>query len=152
MKKVLVTGSTGFIGSHLVDELIKRGFKVRCLVRNGSNLSVIEGKSVEIAMGSYSDIESLENAVKDVEVVFHLGAIINGSDWKTFYEVNTLGTENLFKAYSKAGNKKKKFIFISSIAASGPASRNNLKNESDGDTPVSLYGKSKLLAEGVVKR
>lgn len=152
MKKVLVTGSTGFIGSHLVDKLVEKGYTVRCLIRRESNTGILKGKNVELAEGDYSDPEKLKKALKDIEIVFHLAAVINGKSRETFFNANVSGTENLIKAYGDMDQRKTKFVFISSIAASGPATGKGLKNENEPDKPVSLYGESKLLAEGIVKK
>jgi len=151
MIKVLVTGSTGFIGGHLVDKLLSKGLKVRCLVREESNIKNLKKKDVELSYADYSDINSLKKSLNGIDTVFHLGAILNGDDWEVLLNVNTKGTENLIKAYSELMQRQKRFVFISSIAASGPALGNKLKNEDEADTPVSLYGKSKLMAEEAVK-
>lgn len=76
--KALVTGGTGFIGSHLVDELLNRGYEVRCIVRDTSNLKWLNGKDVEIFKGSLFDIDFLKKAVEDVDYVYHIAGVTKG--------------------------------------------------------------------------
>lgn len=94
---ILVTGGTGFIGSHLVDHLLARGYRVRCLIRRNSNLTCIQNKGVEFVYGDLLDKKNLEPAVKGIEYVFHLAALSMGSIHKEFYRVNVSGTRNLLE-------------------------------------------------------
>jgi len=146
-----ITGSTGFIGSFLVDRLIEQGYKVVCLVRKDSNIECLKGKDVKIREIDFMNHNSLSNALKDIEIIFHLAALINSYTWKDYYNANFEYTKALVDSYNNISNKNKKFIFISSIAASGPSIGFNAKREDDSDSPVSLYGKSKLLAENYIK-
>lgn len=150
--KALVTGSTGFIGSHLVESLIKKKYKVYCLIRETSNLKWIKDLDVELITGSYWDKESLSRAVKGMDYVFHVGAIIDAMEWDTFYKVNTEGTIKLLEVCAEVNPGLKKFVFVSSIAAAGPAKDKKPVKESDECHPVSLYGKSKCLAEEAAAR
>jgi nucleoside-diphosphate-sugar epimerase len=70
--KTLVTGSNGFVGSHLVEGLLSRGYEVSCLVRKTSNLRWIEGLKDSFVYGELNDKESLKKAVADQDFVFHL--------------------------------------------------------------------------------
>ena len=150
--KALVTGSTGFIGSHLVDSLIKKKYKVYCLIRKSSNLKWIKDRNVELITGSYWDKASLSRAVKGMDYIFHVGAVIDAMEWDTFYKVNVEGTVNLLNVCAEVNPNLKKFVFVSSIAAAGPAKERKPVKESDACHPVSLYGKSKCLAEEAVAR
>jgi nucleoside-diphosphate-sugar epimerase len=143
----LVTGSTGFIGSHLVESLIKRNYRVRCLIRANSDLKWIKDLDVEWVTGSYQNKDSLTRAVKGMHYIFHVGAVISARDWKTYYEANVEGTVNLLKACAIENPGLKKFVFVSSIAAAGPSKDKIPIKEDDECRPVSLYGKSKFLAE-----
>ena len=145
--KALVTGSTGFIGSHLVEALIKKGTKVYCLIRKTSNLKWIKDLDVELVNGSYWDKKSLVQAVKDMDYVYHVGAALDALKWETYYKANVEATVKLLEACAEANPGLKKFIFVSSIAAAGPANDKKPLKESDPCHPVSLYGKSKLQAE-----
>jgi len=145
--KALVTGATGFIGSHLVEALVERGAQVRCLVRNTSQLWWIKDLPVELVVGDCQEKNSLKQAVQDVEQVFHLAGATMAVKEKTFFEVNGLGTQNLVQACIENKTCLEKFIYLSSQAAAGPCPSGGKKKESDPCEPVSPYGKSKLLGE-----
>lgn len=145
--KALVTGATGFIGSHLVEALLQRGTHVRCLVRNKNHLGWVKDCSVEYVIGDCREKKSLKQAVQNVDQVFHLAGATAAIDEKTYFEVNGLGTENLVQACIENNPRLKKFIYLSSQAAAGPSRIGGKKKESDPCEPVSPYGKSKLLGE-----
>jgi len=148
MTKALVTGANGFIGSHLVEALLKNGYAVTCLVRKTSDLKWLRGLTVKFAYGDCADRDSLYPAVKGMDYVYHAGALIHAPDWQTYYDTNTLGTENLVRACCEASPRLRRFVFVSSISATGSAAgRGILLNEQSECRPVSDYGKSKLLAE-----
>jgi len=144
MSKVLLTGATGFIGHHLVDLLKSEGFDVRCLVRKTSNISKLVGK-VEFAYGEVTSPESLEEAVKGVDYIVHLAGVVKALNPEGYYRVNTQGTINLFNATLKNNQNIKRFVFISSQAASRPSETPIKENEPSA--PVTSYGKSKLETE-----
>jgi uncharacterized protein YbjT (DUF2867 family) len=113
---VLVTGSTGFVGRHIVRELCSRGVEVRCLARNSSkNLAVLNGLDVKICYGDVNDRRSLEEALEGIEAVVHLVAIIRETKQATFQKINFLGTKNLVQAARKLGVKR--LIFMSNLGA-----------------------------------
>jgi nucleoside-diphosphate-sugar epimerase len=145
--KALVTGATGFIGSHLVEALIQRGAQVRCLVRNERHLGWVKDLPVEFVVGNCQEKNSLKQAVKDVDHVFHLAGVTTAVNEKTYFEVNALGTENLVQACIEDNPRLKKFIYLSSQAAAGPCRSGEKKKASDPCEPVSPYGRSKLLGE-----
>lgn len=145
--KALVTGSTGFIGSHLVESLLKKKYKVFCLIRDTSNPQWIRHLGVELITGKFSDKETLVKAVEGMDYIFHLGAVINARKWETYYQVNVKNTVNLLEVCAEFNPAIKKFVFVSSIAAAGPSIDKKPTKESDACHPVSHYGKSKYLAE-----
>jgi len=145
--KVLVTGATGFIGSHLVDALVQQGDRVRCLVRDTNRLGWVKDSPVEFVVGNCREKNSLKKAVQDVDQVFHLAGVTTAVKEKTYFEVNGLGTENLAQACIENNPRLQKFIYVSSQAAAGPCRSGAKKKESDPCDPVSPYGKSKLLGE-----
>jgi len=147
--KALITGSSGFIGSHLVTALLNRGYEVVAMIRKTSNTQWQNDHNITLISVDYSDVASLKRAVAGVDYIFHLGAVIEAPDWDTYYRVNTMGTYNLLTACTEINLNLKKFVFVSSIAASGPSKRGILKVESDKCCPIGYYGKSKLLAEQI---
>jgi len=150
--KALVTGSSGFIGSHLVEALVKKGYRVSCLIRETSDPKWIKDLDVQFITASYTDLASLGRAVRGMDYIFHVGAVIDALDWDTFYRANVESTANLLEACARENPGVKKFIFVSSIAAAGPAQDGRPVKESDAGRPVSQYGKSKLQAEEVAAR
>ncbi|NOY63791.1 MAG: NAD(P)-dependent oxidoreductase [Nitrospirae bacterium] len=148
--KALVTGSTGFIGSHLVEALVHRGYEVRCLVRSTSDKKWIESLSVEIITGDCLEPESLERAVDGCDYIFHLAGLTKACREDDYFCVNVKGTENIIKAILNKNSSLKRFLFLSSQAAAGPSLNGKPIDESVEPRPVSIYGKSKLEAERLV--
>lgn len=144
---VLVTGATGFIGSHLVDALLARGDEVRCLVRPTSSLRWLAPRRVELVTGDCGDPDSLKPAVRGVDLVFHAAGTVRASGWSDFLHANYLGTGNLLDACRRANPGLGRLVVLSSQAASGPSPEGRLVREDDPPRPISAYGWSKLLAE-----
>lgn len=145
--KVLVTGGTGFIGSHLVEALIERGMEVRCLIRNKNNLKWLRDLTVEYVEGDLKDRVSIFRAVKGVNQIFHLAGVTKAVKEETYYEINAMGTKNLVDVCLEADPPIEKFIYLSSQAAAGPCNHNGKKREEDPCLPVSPYGRSKRKGE-----
>jgi dihydroflavonol-4-reductase len=148
--KALVTGGTGFIGSHLVEALLQRGVQVRCLLRKTSDLTWLKGLPIEMTFGDCRDKASLREAVKDIDQIFHLAGITKAVEDKTYFEINAFGTEDLIRACLENNPYLQKFIYLSSQAAAGPCRNGNKKKESDPCEPISPYGQSKRMGEELV--
>jgi nucleoside-diphosphate-sugar epimerase len=145
--KALVTGGTGFIGSHLTEALVRKGVQVRCLHRKTSDLRWLKGLPIEFVQGDCNDKTSLEKEVRGVDWVFHLAGVTKAIQEETYLEVNGQGTENLIRACLEKNPRLQKFIYVSSQAAAGPSRNGCNKKESDPCEPVSCYGRSKLVGE-----
>lgn len=142
-----MTGATGFIGSHLVEALLERGETVRCLLRKTSTFKWLQGLPIEVAWGDCLDKNSLREAVKGVDHIFHLAGITKAIAEKTYFQVNAFGTENLIHACLETNPHIQKFIYLSSQAAAGPCRDGDKKKETDHCEPVSAYGQSKRMGE-----
>lgn len=151
--KVLVTGATGFIGQHLVRKIIAENYPVRVLSRPTSQRPEEFAKNVEWITGDVTEPATLEAAVRDVDVIFHLAGAIRASNAAAFTAANVTGTKNLLDAVAAHGKKDARFIYVSSLSASGPSVHWSPKSEDEPCYPVSEYGQSKLEAEiEVLKR
>ena len=149
-KKALVTGANGFIGSHLAEELVRRGWEVSCLVRRTHGLGWLETLDVRLVLGDCRDKPTLGPAVEDADCVFHLAGVISALKWAEYYQANVFGTRNLLEACFEMNPELKKFIYVSSISAAGPSEKGTALTEDDPNRPVSDYGRSKLAAEEAV--
>jgi dihydroflavonol-4-reductase len=145
--KALVTGGTGFIGSHLVEALVQGGAWVRCLIRRTSDARWLRDLPVDYVYGDCRDKSSLKEAVHGVDQVFHLAGVTKAVKDETYFQVNAYGTENLVHACLEHNPDLQKFIYVSSQAAAGPSRNGCKKTETDHCEPVSSYGRSKRLGE-----
>jgi nucleoside-diphosphate-sugar epimerase len=149
-ERALVTGATGFIGYHLVRELARSGANVTCLVRSTSDTKAIEPFDPQFVLGDILQKDGLSDATSNVDVVFHLAAAQESFSPQGYYDLNVGGTRNLVEACARHESPPI-FVYVSSIAAAGPALTGDLLNEKDAPSPISHYGKSKLAAEEVVR-
>jgi nucleoside-diphosphate-sugar epimerase len=148
--KALITGATGFIGSHLAGALIREGFDVACLVRNPANLRFLEDINAGIIKGDCTDRGSLADAVKGVDYVFHLAGLTKACSEADFFNANVKGTENIVQAVLENNSHIKRFVYLSSLAAAGPSCDGRPLKEDSEPAPVSVYGKTKLEGEKIV--
>lgn len=142
----LITGASGFIGQHLAETLVARGASVRCLVRPSSQTRLLESLGVDLVRGDLGDPKSLDAALDDVDVVFHLAGMTAAFSAADFMRVNREGTENLARRCA-ARDEPPVHVVISSVAAAGPAPLGVLRREEDEPRPISLYGQSKRAGE-----
>jgi len=149
--KVLVTGATGFIGSHVADKLLAKGYDVRCIARKTSNLRWLDGKNFEIVEASLDNPESLIKAVEGVDYVYHVAGLTFARNYEEFLKGNRDATANLISVVEKHAPNIKRFLFVSSQTVVGPAkSLYEPVDETTPRNPITSYGRSKKESEDVV--
>lgn len=144
---VLVTGATGFIGSHLVELLLRKKYSVRCLVRKTSDTRWLSGFGVDYVYGDLFTLDALRDAVIDVDHVYHSAGITKARTKEEYYRGNTEGTKNLLNAVIKHRPQLGRFVYVSSQSAVGPSAGKELITEETPAHPLTTYGKSKWMAE-----
>jgi dihydroflavonol-4-reductase len=144
---VLVTGATGFVGSHLVEALLHGGHLVRVLARKTSDLRWIRGLPITCCWGDVREPGSLDEALRGVEWLFHVAGVTKALGYSHYLEANALGTRHVMEACARQSQPPSRVILISSLAACGPCPTDQPKREADPCNPVSHYGRSKLEAE-----
>jgi dihydroflavonol-4-reductase len=144
----VVTGASGFVGSHIVDELLRHGARVRCLVRPSSPLHWLDGKPVEIVRLGFDQVGPIEEVLRDARWIVHAAGLTRARSAKEFHEANVVVTERVLRAATSNGGGIERFVLISSQAAAGPADMTGRPvMESERPDPASPYGVSKLRAE-----
>lgn len=133
-KTIAMTGATGFAGGHAVTELLKRGYRVRALVRNPSVSRLPEG--VETVQGDLHASQALDALAKGADAVVHLAGAISGLSRHDYFSVNAHGTVAVAEAAVRAGVPR--FIHVSSLSARQPE--------------LSAYGASKRAGEDVIAK
>ena len=152
MKKILVTGGAGYLGSILVRKLLERHYYVRILDQlifgKESIQDLLSHKNFDLVVGTIEDEYIVNKSLQDIDTVIHLACLSNDPccelDPELTYKVNYLSTERLFNLSKQSGVKR--FIFASSASVYG-ASADDLVTENSSTTPVSLYAKTKLSCE-----
>ncbi len=152
--QTLVTGATGFLGSHIADRLIERGDSVRALVRPTSDTSYLESRA-EFVVGDITEPDTLPAALAGVEVVYHAAAnVADWGRWSKFKRVTVDGTRNMLRAAANAGVRR--FLHVSSDAvyrfddlARGVDESTRLETHFG---PLDYYRRAKTAAEKVARR
>jgi dihydroflavonol-4-reductase len=138
MPTALVTGATGFVGSHLVDALLEKGWRVSVCVRRSSNLRWLEGKPVERVDDGFSPASPLP----ECDVLFHVAGVIRADTYADYLAGNRDLALRVFESARAA-----RFVHVSSLAVAGPGEQ---VDETTPCSPISLYGKSKWEGESEV--
>ncbi len=144
---ILVTGGTGFIGSHLVENLLARGENVRVLVRRAGAFEKIP---VEVVRGDLVSSDGITRALDGVDTVIHLAGVTKALSARDYYAGNVEATRNLAQAIASC-SRPIRLVHVSSLAAIGPGIEGKAVMEDDTPHPVGHYGKSKLEGERVMR-
>ena len=147
---ILITGATGFIGRHLASRLAKGSPRVRCLVRDNSDISCLRNLNVDLFYGDLLSKDSLGVALDKVDVIYHLAGEVYSRKKDDYYKGNILATQNLLEACKERSPKR--IIFLSSVGVYKPVTTETLLTEESECKPITFYGKSKLDAEELIKK
>jgi len=170
MKRILITGASGFTGRWLVKEAIERGYEVWAGIRKSSSLKYLDNNMIKLVFLNYDDVNILTEQLKEIvtsvdspeksehsdknhicfwDFIIHNAGITKTLNKKDFFRINSLYTNNFIEALIKSGSCPKKFLLMSSLSVFGPVKdeSNETLQEDDNPQPNSNYGKSKLKAE-----
>ena len=139
--KALVTGATGFVGSHLVEALRRRGDEVTALVRSPAKAALLAELGVRQTPGDVRDGTGLDRAMDGQDIVFHGAGLVAARSEAEFLEVNRDGTARVLDTASRA--RVRRFVLFSSMAAAGPSAPGRPLTGSEATRPVTAYGRSK---------
>ena len=150
--KILITGASGFIGSFIVEEALKRGFETWAAVRKSSSKAYLQDERINFIELNLSSKEQLVEQLKGkgFDYVVHAAGVTKCLNKQDFNRINTLGTKNLVDALMEVGMPLKRLVFISSLSIFGAIKEQQPYEEireTDTPQPNTAYGKSKLEAE-----
>ncbi|MFO7870653.1 MAG: NAD-dependent epimerase/dehydratase family protein [Kiritimatiellia bacterium] len=145
--KAVITGSNGFIGSHLSGRLARGGWDVISLVRPGSDTHLLNGSDVTIRSVSYADGNALASAIEGSDCLFHVAGLTRGRSAREYTLANTELTGQLLDVCLRLNTPPKRFVYLSSLTAAGPSPGEPYQDETCTPRPVDDYGSSKLAAE-----
>jgi nucleoside-diphosphate-sugar epimerase len=153
VRRALVTGATGLVGSHIVDRLEREGWALRALVRDATRASELAYRGVELARGDVLDEDSFTRAAQGCDVVFHTAAtIVSKGGWEAFRRLNVGGTRNAVNAAARSGAR---LLQLSSVAVYGPNARFQASGPTVESTPLeplppsAHYARSKRESEAI---
>jgi dihydroflavonol-4-reductase len=145
--KIFISGATGFVGGHLAENLIKEGHEVKTLARHQSNCALLKELGVEITYGDISNYDAVKKAISGCELIYHAATAKSGNSFKTCYEVNIKGTDNIMRA-ALAGDVCH-VVHCSSTRVYGKI-KNKPADESEVFKPRGFYPITKLESDKIV--
>jgi nucleoside-diphosphate-sugar epimerase len=152
VETLLITGATGFVGSHVVEAIAGRATHLRALTRTTSRREKLEQHGIESVLGSLEDAESVRRAVEGADVVVHMAAALRAANEADFARVNQQGTEAVVEAIRNARKPPRRLVYLSSLAAVGPARDGRPVGPKDEPAPLTAYGRTKLAGERICRR
>lgn len=162
--RVLLTGGTGFVGRHLLPQLLEAGAHVTCLTRSSSHTAHLP-QGVAVARADLASGRGLVEALEGQDMVIHMAALLFGLGWQDYLRANARAARSLADAVAQAdraarnarddkGGKGgiRRFVLVSSLAATGPCGTAPGVEDDAPPAPVSAYGWSKMLTEQILGR
>jgi nucleoside-diphosphate-sugar epimerase len=149
--RIGITGATGFIGSHLAEALLARGHRVRCLTRSSSNLRWLRALPVELARASLTSPEDLGAFARGTDAIVHTAGSKFAASREEFRRSNEALTSALLDAVERESPRTRRFVFLSSMAVTGPSPDGRPVGEEEPPRPLTSYGESKLRTELLIE-
>lgn len=150
-RRAFVTGATGFIGRHLVQQLISDGWNVRALVRSSSDAGALEAAGVDLFRGDLRDAETIAAGLDGADVAYHLAAVTAARTHAEYEATNADGTANLVQGIRLARLPPQRLVYLSSYAAAGPSIDGRPRSLDENPAPLTSYGRTKLRGEQIVR-
>lgn len=149
-ERVLITGASGFVGYHLIEESLRKGLEVYAAVRSTSAVDHLKALPIRFTTADFSNVSALREDLEahQYDYVIHAAGATKAASEGDYMRINAEYTRNLGQAIAEVQLPLRKFVFLSSLAAAGPSQNRAAITEHDRAKPVTWYGKSKLLAEG----
>ena len=144
----VVTGGSGFVGSHLVDLLLEKGYEVRCAVRRSSNLQWLQNKPVKLYYVNLTEKDQLSEILTNAQYIFHVAGTVKSLTPEGYYKGNVHTTQILLDAALQYAPNINRIVVVSSLSASGIAPQpDHIITENQICKPLTQYGHSKLAQE-----
>ena len=150
--RAVIIGGAGFLGSHLIDLLLQRDYSILCIDREGCDSTYLDSIGIPVVFGDIMDRASIEKHLQEDDIVFHLAALLGVArvSREQYFKINVDGTVNVLEA--AISKKARTFVFSSSTGAMGPVgSPEKPMDENTPPRPDSVYGETKLVAEGKIR-
>ncbi|MCF8244306.1 MAG: NAD(P)-dependent oxidoreductase [Saprospiraceae bacterium] len=152
MKKILITGASGFVGSHLVEEALGRDLDVYAGIRRSSSKEYLQDERINFVEMNFGDKGQMSNLMrrKEFDYVIHNAGVVAAPKLSDYMRVNFDYTKNFVEAIEASGEQLEKFTYISSAASYGPVPTKDLTDflkEDDPRRPINTYGEAKLASE-----
>lgn len=147
--RVLVTGGSGFVAFHVINELLQQGYAVYASIRGNSNVAHLNGLNVTFVQLNFQDPEQIKTVLAEhgINYIIHAAGTTAALNQDIYNTVNAVYTKNLCEAVASLGEQVQKFVFVSSLASIGPSIDSKDIDELQSPLPVTMYGRSKKLAE-----
>lgn len=146
-RTALITGATGFVGSHLAERLSGAGWQVRALVRRTSDTRLLRELGATLVEGGLDDVDALRRGADGADTVFHLAAVTQARDEEAYRRANAEGTAHVVRGALAAAARPRRLVYLSSYAACGPSPDGRARGRDEPPAPLTAYGRTKLAGE-----
>lgn len=145
----VITGANGFVGSHLIDLLLEKGWQVRAIVRASSQTRWIEGKKIELHRCGLNNLQALTEVFTGAHYIFHIAGVVKARKKEGYFKGNVDTTRNVLEAAKNIAGLRR-ILVTSSLAAAGPTTIDQPLTEAMPNRPINAYGFSKNEQEKLV--